>query len=175
MNVKKLKTDYTDKYSDKQLQSKAEIYCSSAERCPSDVEVKLIGWGGTPETVASVMSHLFKEKYLDTIRFSSAFVRDKYRFNQWGRMKIAQALRMKGLTAEEIEAGLECIDEEEYNRILYSLLKQKIKTVKGATDYERNTKIIRFAAGRGFTMPEIMKQIKQLGNTDIDETDVFEF
>ena len=74
-------------YIEKELQNKAEAYCSSVERCPSDVEAKLKGWGASPETLAAVMAHLFKEKYLDTVRFCSAYVRDKYRFNQWGRMK----------------------------------------------------------------------------------------
>ena len=85
-------------YTEKEILNKAEAYCSAVERCPSDVEAKLKGWGASPETVAAVMAHLFKEKYLDTIRFCSAYVRDKYRFNQWGRVKIAQSLRMKGLT-----------------------------------------------------------------------------
>ena len=100
-------------YTEKELQNKAEAYCSSVERCPSDVEAKLKGWGASPETLAAVMAHLFKEKYLDTVRFCSAYVRDKYRFNQWGRMKIAQSLRMKGLTSDEINAGMEDIDEDE--------------------------------------------------------------
>lgn len=147
-------------YTEKEILNKAEAYCSAVERCPSDVEAKLKGWGATPETVAAVMAHLFKEKYLDTIRFCSAYVRDKYRFNQWGRVKIAQTLRMKGLTSEEINAGMEDIDEDEYNSILQSLLKQKLKSIKAETDYERNAKLIRFAAGRGFTMQEIMKFVK---------------
>lgn len=147
-------------YTEKELQNKAEAYCSSVERCPQDVEAKLKGWGASPETVAAVISHLFKEKYLDTVRFCSAYVRDKYRFNQWGRMKIAQSLRMKGLTPDEINAGMEDIDEDEYNGILQNLLKQKLKSIKADTDYERNAKLIRFAAGRGFTMQEIMRFVK---------------
>ena len=43
-----------------------------------------------------------------------AFVRDKYRFNQWGRVKISQALRMKKIPADVIAEGLEEIDEREY-------------------------------------------------------------
>ena len=148
-------------YTEKELRNKAEIYCSSAERCPSDVEAKLEGWGGSPETVASVMAHLYKEKYLDNVRFCKAFVRDKYRFNQWGRMKIQQALKMKGLASEEINEGLAEIDDDEYNEILRKLLSQKARSVKAATEYERNCKLIRFAAGRGFTMQEILRHVNE--------------
>ena len=147
-------------FTEKELLNKDEYYCSWVERSPSDVEAKLKGWGASPETLAAVMAHLFKEKYLDTVRFCSAYVRDKYRFNQWGRMKIAQSLRMKGLTSDEINAGMEDIDEDEYNGILQNLLKQKLKSIKAETEYERNAKLIRFAAGRGFTMQEIMRFVK---------------
>lgn len=147
-------------FTEKELKNKAEAYCSAMERCPSDVEKKLIGWGASPEITAEIMAHLFKERYLDTIRFCCAYVRDKYRFNQWGRIKISQALRIKGLTADEIQTGMDEIDDDEYNEILQSLLKQKLKSIKAASDYDRNAKLIRFAAGRGFTMQEIMKYVK---------------
>lgn len=149
-------------YTEKEILNKAEAYCSAVERCPSDVEAKLKAWGASPETVAAVMERLFKEKFLDTVRFCSAYVRDKYRFNQWGRMKIAQMLRMKGLSDRDIQSGLEEIDTEEYDSILKKLLKQKMKSIKAANDYERSMKLIRFAMGRGFTLEEIRRYVNQL-------------
>ena len=50
-------------YTEKEILNKAEAYCSAVERCPSDVEAKLKGWGASPETVAAVMAHLFKESF----------------------------------------------------------------------------------------------------------------
>ena len=127
---------------------------------------KLRRWGADEEQIPAIIAHLEKERYLDAVRFCRFFVRDKYRFNQWGRMKIVQALRMKQLDAAQIQEGLEEIDEGEYLRMLDRLLKQKARSVKAASGYERNAKLIRFAAGRGFTMDEIMKVVKQV---DADE------
>ena len=93
-------------------------------------------------------------------------MRDKYRFNQWGRLKIVQALRMKQLDSAHIQEGLEEIDDQEYFQILGRLLKQKARGVKAASAYERNVKLMRFAAGRGFTMDEIQRVVKQV---DTDE------
>lgn len=149
-------------YTEGELKYKAEVYCSAAERCPSEVEKKLLQWGATAERVEAIMLHLFKERYLDTSRFCRAFVRDKYRFNQWGRMKISQALRMKQLSAADIESGMDEIDDAEYHTILAALLKQKSRSVKAATPYERNAKLIRFAVGRGFLMDEILRHIKDV-------------
>lgn len=146
--------------------NKAEVYCSAAERCPSEVTEKLRRWGVEEEQIPFIVAHLEQERYLDAVRYCRFFVRDKYRFNQWGRLKIVQALRMKQLDAVQIQEGLEEIDEEEYLQVLDHLLRQKARTVKAVSEYERNTKLIRFAAGRGFTMDEILKVVKQV---DADE------
>jgi regulatory protein len=74
-------------------------------------------------------------------------------------VKIQQALRMKRIRPEDIAAGLEAIDEEEYLENLRQLINQKRRSVKGASDYERNGKLIRFAIGRGYEMRDIMKFI----------------
>lgn len=146
--------------------NKAEIYCSAAERCPSEVTDKLRKWGADEEQIPAIIAHLEKERYLDAVRFCRFFVRDKYRFNQWGRLKIIQMLRLKQLDSVQIQEGLEEIDEEEYLRVLDRLLKQKARSVKAASEYERNAKLIRFAAGRGFTMDEILKVVKQVNSDE---------
>ena len=136
--------------SEEEIKSKAEAYCSAVERCPSEVEEKIRKWGASEEVTAQIMVHLHRERYLDAARFCRFYVRDKYRFNQWGRMKIAQMLRMKGLSDGDIQSGLK------------KLLKQKMKSIKAANDYERSMKLIRFAMGRGFTLEEIRRYVNQL-------------
>lgn len=153
-------------YTEDELKYKAEAYCSTAEHCPSEVISKLNLWGADDVVTEHILEHLKKERYLDTQRFCKAFVRDKYRFARWGRMKITQALRQKQLSSEDIAAGLDEIDETEYCENLKELLRQKSKTVSGKNEYERHTKLIRFAVGRGFTVDEVFRYIKQ---TDPDE------
>lgn len=148
-------------YTENELKYKAEAYCSTTEHCPSEVISKLNLWGADDVVTEHILEHLKKERYLDTQRFCKAFVRDKYRFARWGRMKIAQALRQKQLSSEDIAAGLDEIDETEYCENLKELLRQKSKTVSGKNEYERNTKLIRFAVGRGFTVDEVLRYIKQ--------------
>lgn len=146
--------------------NKAEVYCSTVERCVSEVEAKLEQWGVTDEIREKIIKHLIDEKYIDQQRYCAAFVRDKYRFNQWGKVKISQALRMKRISPDLISLGMEEIDEEEYFEILSSLIEQKKKNVKARTGYERNGKLIRFALGRGFEMEVILRCVKQV---DYDE------
>ena len=124
--------------------------CSVSEQCLSDVEAKLEKYDLTEEEKTRILRHLVKEKYVDDKRYAEAFVRDKYRFNKWGRMKIAQGLRMKGIDNETISIAMEAIDEEEYIAILHDLIKAKRKSTRGNSEYEINGKLVRFATGRGF-------------------------
>lgn len=145
---------------------KAESYCSASEHCTEDVLRKLEQWGA-PETAYDViLEHLKKERYIDNQRYAIAFVRDKYRFNQWGRLKIAQALKMKYIPSDIIRKALEEVNEEEYLDILVSLLRRKLPSVKASTDYERNGKLFRFAAGHGYETAEILQCMKKIGCED---------
>ena len=110
--------------------------------------------------------YLKKEKFVDDQRYAIAFVRDKYRFNQWGRIKIDQSLRLKHIDTESINLAMEEIDEEEYQEALLSLLRKKLPAIKAKNDYERNGKLIRFAAGHGYSMDEILQSLKRIGCED---------
>jgi regulatory protein len=129
--------------------------CSTSEQCLSDVEAKLKRYDLSEEERTRILQHLVEEKYIDDKRYAEAFVRDKYRFNKWGRIKIAQGLRMKGIDNGTVNKAMELIDEAEYLHILRELIKAKRKSIRGKSDYEVNGKLIRFAIGRGFEFAAI--------------------
>ena len=145
---------------------KAEAYCSLSEHCKSEVLGKLQQWGAPEETWEAILNHLEKERYVDESRYATFFVRDKYRFNQWGRIKISQALRMKHIPSVCIDEAMEEIDEQEYLNILTSLLKKKVRSIKASNDYERNGKLVRFAAGHGYEIGDILLCMKRMGYDD---------
>ena len=131
---------------------KAAAYCSSCEHCTAEVIAKLTAWNISAEAQERILKRLTKERYIDETRYARFFVNDKFRFNKWGRHRIAQELKMKHIPTSLIEEQLQTIDEEEYLDILRSLLATKAKSVKGKNEYERNGKLIRFAIGRGYEM-----------------------
>ena len=140
--------------------------CSTSEQCLSDMESKLAKYDLTEEERTHILRHLVDEKYIDDRRYAEAFVRDKYRFNKWGRIKIAQGLRMKGIDSETISIAMEAIDEAEYLDILRDLIKAKRKSTRGKNDYEINGKLVRFATGRGFEYAAIRQC---MGTDDFDD------
>lgn len=131
--------------------------CANAEHCQHEMLEKMRKWE-LPEAVrARVMARLISERYVNDERYARAFVKDKIRYNKWGRRKVQQALWMKRIDDDIQQRVLDDIDDAEYLAVLKPLLKQKAKSIKAENDYERNQKLIRFALGRGFTF-DIIRQ-----------------
>lgn len=131
--------------------------CAKAEHCAYEMEEKMWKWGFDDDDREWVVAELKKAKYIDEGRYARLFVEDKVRFNKWGRRKIEQALYMKRIPRDIAEDALDAVSTDEYVEILRPLLKQKRRSVKAETDYEMRTKLMRFAAQRGFTMDVICR------------------
>lgn len=131
--------------------------CAQAEHCQYEMLEKMRRWEIPEDAQARVMAKLIKERYIDDERFAQAFVKDKIRYNKWGRRKVEQALWQKRIDEDIRKRVLDEVDEDEYLSILCPLLKQKRKTIKANSDYELNQKLMRFALGRGFTF-DIIRQ-----------------
>ena len=144
--------------------------CANAEHCQHEMLEKMRKWELTEAVQARVMARLVKERYVDDERYARAFVKDKIRYNKWGRRKVQQALWLKRIDDNIQQTVLDEISDEEYLKVLKPLLKQKTKSIKAESDYERNQKLVRFALSRGFTF-DIIRQC--LDTSDINE-DEFE-
>lgn len=131
--------------------------CAQAEHCQYEMLEKMRRWEVPEDAQARVMARLIKERYVDDERYAQAFVKDKIRYNKWGRRKVEQALWQKHIGEDIRNRVLDEVDDEEYLSILRPLLKQKRKTIKANSDYELNQKLMRFAVGRGFTF-DIIRQ-----------------
>ena len=142
--------------------------CAQAEHCEQEMRDKMKRWE-LDETVQNrVINRLTEERYIDNERYARAFVKDKIRYNKWGRRKVQQALWMKRIDTDIQQRVLDEIDEKEYLDVLRPLLKQKRKSIKAGNDYELNQKLVRFALSRGFTF-DIIRQC-----LNVDEIDDYE-
>ena len=110
--------------------------CAQAEHCQYEMLEKMRRWELPEEAQARVMAKLVKERYVDDERYAQAFVKDKIRYNKWGRRKVEQALWQKRIDEEIRNSVLNDVDDEEYLSVLRPLLKQKRKTIKAKNDYE---------------------------------------
>jgi len=137
-------------YTLEELLHKAASYCSISEHCASEVEDKLTAWGVTAEHKQEIIERLKSEDFINEKRFCTYFVKDKFRFNKWGKIKISYALKAKGLDKNTLADAMNTIDDGEYEELLASILKTKLTGLKYEFEYEKQGKLFRFAQSRGF-------------------------
>ena len=124
--------------------------CSKTEKCKADIIANFRDWGLSEEEIDDGIAFLIKEKFIDEHRYSMHFVHDKFRLNKWGKIKIAYMLRMKRIEDDLIKEALDSISGDDYEQTMRNILSIKIKSIKGANDRERKTKLAAFAQSRGF-------------------------
>jgi len=143
-----------------ELLHKAASYCSVSEHCISEVDEKLQKWEVSDADRKKIIKHLIKNDFINEQRYAEAFVKDKFRFNKWGKLKISFALNAKRIDKELISNALDTIDEGEYEEMLASILKTKLGGLKYANEYEKQGKLFRFAQSRGFEYGAIERVLR---------------
>ena len=133
--------------------------CAGAEYCRADIRKMMSRWE-LPEGVADkIIKRLQDERYIDEQRYAHAFVRDKFRYNHWGWIRIEQELKRRGIAQEYIDEAKEEISEDANLEALRKIIESKRRTVKGKNEYEVNAKLFRFALSRGFSYEDIKEVI----------------
>ena len=141
---------------------KAQNICSKQEKCKYDIRRKLIDWGVSSEFIAHIINKLIKDDFINEKRYSMLFVKDKFRFNKWGRIKIEFALKQKGIPEKYIHSALKGIDDKEYDEILKKELQKKYNTISTKNVLQIKARLIRFAQSRGFENAQIIDAIEQV-------------
>ena len=144
---------------DKQWLNSMMAYCSRSEHCVFDVIEKLSAAAVSEDDANEIVQELIRLGYIDELRYARAFVNDKFRFNKWGKIKIAHVLRQKKVASNVIQEALDTIDDEAYNQVLMQLIESKKKTTK-ATATQQRAAVMRFALSRGFEYETIMRLLR---------------
>lgn len=140
--------------------------CSKCEKCTDDVKQKLNDWDISATETAEIIDILQKEQFINDERYAAFYVRDKFRFNKWGRIKISYMLKSKNISPQLIKKSLDEISEKDYTETLGTLLREKSKSIKTDDEYERKSKLIRFAQSRGFEFEVIEKVMSAFKKQD---------
>lgn len=112
--------------------------------------------------IEKIINSLIEDKFVDDNRFAKSFVREKFRFNNWGRIKITYALKQKRIPESTIILALEEIEEEEYLHVLETELIKKKKSIKVKNQFDLKGKLLRFGQSKGFEIEYILRVIKSL-------------
>jgi regulatory protein len=143
---------------------KAQNICAKQEKCKAEIRQKLYEWKVDAKDHSWILDQLVSEKFIDEQRYAVFYVRDKFRFNNWGKIKIEFELRAKQIEAPIIKEALENIDYENYYLTCETLLKHKLKSLKDKEYNKLKEKILRFGQSKGFEMDLVFSISEKLLN-----------
>ena len=129
---------------------KAMAQCSRREYCSDDIRNKLSLWGVDNDDIGKILRILISDNFINESRYATAFVRDKFKYNKWGKVKISAHLRGKKVPQDIISSALESIDNDLYIKLLRELIEAHRKSVKAKNQYDLKAKLLRYGLSKGF-------------------------
>ncbi len=145
-----------------QVLDKMAKYCAYQERCVKDVRNKLMTFDIPEETKIKILDYLLDNRFVNDERFAQSFARGKVNQSGWGLNKIRFHLMQKGIDKDIIDEALGQTNEEVYRQCLIDILKNKSKTVKAATDFEKKRKLAAYAMQKGFESSLVWEVLKEI-------------
>jgi regulatory protein len=130
---------------------KMKHFCGYQERSPAEARQKLYSLGLYKKDVETLITRLADEHHLNEERFALLFASGKSRIRGWGKQKIRQELRLKGVQTICIDQALCALDESEYAAGFERLARKKwdlLRTEKNI--FVRKNKWQQFLLQRGF-------------------------
>lgn len=144
---------------------RCRFLAAKGECCTFDLEQKMRNWGVQPKDIQRVIKSLVAERYVDNLRFATAYVRDKTRFNHWGRVKTTLMLRQKHIDKQVINEAFNELPESDYQRAFEAERDKKLRQLRALKPFERNRKTAAYLIQKGFE-PDFV--FKNLNVEDID-------
>ena len=140
---------------------KMRVLCSRREYCRSDILKKVVSaLDGDRQGAEKIVDILVDEKFIDELRYASAFVRDKSALSGWGAAKIRYMLSSKGIPRDVISEALGDVDEGKARVRLEKLMENRYRSLKD--DPQCRLKMLRFGLGRGYEYDEVSSVIDML-------------
>lgn len=141
---------------------KIEGYCAYQDRCHKEVNDKLRDMGMIPEAIDKIVVHLIKHNYLNEERFAKSFARGKFNIKKWGRIRIVNELKNRGISKYNIQTALKEIGEGDYVSTLDSLAKKRLASLKEPNLQKRRKKLVDYMLYRGWESDLVYEKALEL-------------
>ena len=141
--------------------ARLQALCSRQECCSSDIYRKALkAFEGNEEMASRLLESLKNDRFVDDLRYASAYAREKSSLSGWGRVKIAYMLSGKGIARDTVNKALDDIDSGAAGSRLESLLAAKYRTI--SEDPQCRLKLLSYALGRGYGYDEVKDAVERL-------------
>lgn len=129
---------------------KAAMFCAYQERTQQEVRDKLKEWGIWGDDAEEVIAELIQQNYLNEERFAKSFAGGKFRVKNWGKRKIQQHLKQRGISGYNLEQAMKEIEPDDYRNTLHALLTKRRESLRDDNPLVIKQKLVRFALSKGY-------------------------
>jgi len=140
---------------------KLQHYCAYQERCHSEVRTKLLDLKIYGDLLEEIMGELIKDDFLNEQRFAESYAGGKFRMKKWGKLKITQKLKVKGVSAYCIRKGIGVIEDEGYLKTLSQVIDKYYceRKSKDFSGYVLYINCLKYCQNKGYEYPLIKEML----------------
>jgi regulatory protein len=109
--------------------------------------------------VEELVSELISGNFINEERFAKTYAGGKFRIKHWGKVKIKEALKAKGLSDYCIRKGLQEIEPKDYLAALQSLIRKRSEKEKEKNEYRRKHKIAAYLIAKGYEAELVWEEL----------------
>jgi len=144
----------------KQALAKAESFCVYQERSQKEVRYKLVEWGMRGDKLEEIITDLIINNFLNEERFAKSYASGKFNIKHWGRVKIKQGLKLKGVPDKILQKAIYSIDEDDYLQTIEKLAVKKAESLAENDPFKRKNKLMSYLQAKGFETDLILLVLK---------------
>lgn len=145
-----------------QAKQKMEYFCSYQERCHNEVTSKLFTFKLLEAERNEVIVYLIENDFLNETRFACAFARGKQRIKLWGRIRIVNELKFRGISAFNIKTALKEFTEAEYQEAFHILADRNWDSIRETNKNKKRKKFCDFMLRKGYESNLVYEKVKDL-------------
>lgn len=149
-------------YTLKEATKKLEAYCAYQERCHKEVTQKLRTMNMIPAAIDQIVTQLIQENYLNEERFAQSYARGKFRIKKWGRNRITNELKFRGISKYNIKTALKEIEDDVYLDTLDVLSLKRLESIRETNKQKKRKKLADYLLYRGWESHLVYQKIKDL-------------
>lgn len=153
-------------FSIKEAIQKIEHYCAYQERCHEEVEQKLRSMKMDSDEIDRIIVYLINDNFLNEERFACSFARGKHRMKHWGKIRITNELKFRGINQTLINIALKEISPEEYYNTFEALANRHWESIQERNSLKKRKKFCDFMLRRGFESNLVYEKVRELEISD---------
>lgn len=150
------------KISPNEAYRKISSWCAYQERSHKEVRNKLYELNLHKDIIEELIFRLMTENFLNEERFARSYAGGKFRIKKWGRRKIEEGLKEKGISSNCVKIAFAEIDEEDYLKQLDELATKRLKEMEKEKDpYVKSQKIASYLIRKGYETDLVWELLKK--------------